>query len=197
MPNPASARDSFLAHSADEWREWLSLNHENSPGIWLVTYKKGARENFLDYNTVVEEALCFGWVDSLPRSLDESKTMLYFAPRKPKSGWSKLNKDRVERILAAGKMQPAGLAKIEAAKLDGSWSKLDAVDALEVPDDLANALGGYPQARENWDQFPPSTRRGILEWILNAKRPETRRQRVEETVRLAGLNERANQWKRS
>ncbi|MFZ4509079.1 MAG: YdeI/OmpD-associated family protein [Fimbriimonas sp.] len=175
----------------------MSLNHETSPGIWLVTYKKGASESFLDYNTVVEEALCFGWVDSLPRSLDESKTMLYFAPRKPKSGWSKLNKDRVERILAAGKMQPAGLAKIEAAKLDGSWSKLDAVDALEVPDDLANALGGYPQARENWDQFPPSTRRGILEWILNAKRPETRRQRVEETVRLAGLNERANQWKRS
>jgi uncharacterized protein YdeI (YjbR/CyaY-like superfamily) len=150
----------------------------------------------VDYDEAVEEALCFGWVDSKPNKLDEARSLLWFAPRKVGTGWSKPNKDRVERMMAAGLMAPAGLAKVEAAKKDGSWTALDAVERLEIPDDLAAALDARGQARTCWDAFPRSAKRGILEWIGNAKRPETRAKRVEETASLAEKNERANQWPR-
>ncbi len=148
----------------------------------------------MTYDEAVEEALCWGWVDSKPRKLDEARSMLYFAPRKGGSGWSRPNKERVERAIATGQMTPAGLAKIEAAKADGTWTMLDAVENLEVPDDLAAEFDAYPSARANWEAFPRSAKRGILEWIIQAKRPETRAKRVEETARLAQDNIRANQW---
>jgi uncharacterized protein YdeI (YjbR/CyaY-like superfamily) len=122
--------------------------------------------------------------------------MLWLSPRKPGSGWSKLNKERVERVIAAGLMTPAGLEKIETAKQDGSWSALDAIEALEVPADLAEALASYASARQHFDAFPRSVKRGILEWIANAKRPATRAKRIEETAHLAEDNIRANQWRR-
>jgi uncharacterized protein YdeI (YjbR/CyaY-like superfamily) len=177
------------------WRQWLAANHARASGVWLVFFKKETGKPRVDYDEAVEEALCFGWVDSKPAKLDAERSMLYFAPRKPRSGWSKPNKDRVERLSAAGLMEPAGLAKVEAAKLDGSWSALDAVEALEVPADLAAALASLDGAAANFDAFPRSARRGILEWIAQAKKPETRAKRVEETARLAARNERANQWK--
>jgi uncharacterized protein YdeI (YjbR/CyaY-like superfamily) len=149
----------------------------------------------LDYDDIVEEALCWGWVDSKVNALDEERSMLWIAPRKPKTGWSKPNKERVERMIAAGRMQPAGLAKIEAAKIDGTWNKLDGVEELEIPPDLQKAFEQYKGAAANWEAFPRSVKRGILEWILHAKRAETREKRVEETARLAGENKRANQWK--
>ena len=121
--------------------------------------------------------------------------MLWFAPRKPGTGWSRHNKERIERLMAAGKMAPAGLAKVEAAKRDGSWNALDAVEALEVPDDLVQALAARPPAAQHFDTFPRSVKRGILEWISNAKKPETRAARIEETARLAAENRRANQWR--
>ncbi len=178
-----------------EWRAWLEANHGRSEGVWLISYRKAARRPAVTYDEAVEEALCFGWVDSKPGKLDAERTMLYFAPRNAGSGWAKTNKGRVERLLAAGLMAPAGLAKVEAAKADGSWTKLDAVELLEVPTDLAEALEAHAGARANFDAFPKSVRRGILEWIAQAKRPETRAKRVEETARLAGQNIRANQWK--
>lgn len=116
-------------------------------------------------------------------------------PRTPRSGWSKPNKERVERLISAGLMHPAGLAKIEAAKRDGSWTALDAIERLEIPPDLAVALDRFPDARRHFEGFPPSARRGILEWISTARRPETRARRVEETATLADRNERANQWR--
>ncbi|GAB4460645.1 MAG: hypothetical protein OHK0037_08230 [Elainellaceae cyanobacterium] len=121
--------------------------------------------------------------------------MLWFAPRKPGTSWSKLNKDRVEKLLAAGQIEPAGLAKIEAARQDGSWNALDAVEALEMPPDLAAALAEYETALPNFEAFPRSSRRGILEWIASAKKPETRARRIAETARLAAENVRANQWR--
>jgi uncharacterized protein YdeI (YjbR/CyaY-like superfamily) len=141
---------------------------------------------------VVDEALCFGWIDSLPRRLDADRSMLLLSPRKPGSGWSKVNKDKVARLTADGRMAPAGLAKVEAAKADGSWARLDAVDALAEPDDLVAALDADPAARANFDAFPRSSRRGILEWIVNAKRPETRAARIATTVALASENRKAN-----
>jgi uncharacterized protein YdeI (YjbR/CyaY-like superfamily) len=178
-----------------KWRAWLEANHERSEGVWLITFKKAARKPTVTYDEAVEEALCFGWVDSRESKLDDERTMQYFSPRKAGSGWAKSNKDRVERLMAAGLMTPTGLAKVEAAKRDGSWTKLDAVEALEVPGDLAKALEGHPGARANFDAFPKSVRRSILEWIAQAKKAETRAKRVDETARLAARNERANQRK--
>jgi uncharacterized protein YdeI (YjbR/CyaY-like superfamily) len=178
-----------------EWRAWLQANHTRSTGVWLIRYKKAAGKPFVDFDEAVEEALCFGWIDSLPRKLDDERTMLYFAPRKAGSNWSAINRARVEHMIAAGLMTAAGMDKIDAAKADGSWTVLDVVDALVIPPDLDAAFGLYPPARANFNAFPPSVRRGILEWILNAKRAETRQKRVDETVRLAADNIRANQWR--
>jgi uncharacterized protein YdeI (YjbR/CyaY-like superfamily) len=148
------------------------------------------------YDEWVEEALCFGWIDSKPRSLDEDRSMLWFAPRKAGTGWSRLNKARVARAIESGRMMPAGLAKIEAAKRDGSWTALDAVEALTLPADLQQALAQYAAAKSYFDQFPRSVKRSILEWISNAKTAATREKRVVETARLAAVNERANQWRK-
>jgi uncharacterized protein YdeI (YjbR/CyaY-like superfamily) len=185
----------FQAETRGEWRAWLEQNHQTSSGIWLVTFKKHSGRPYFSYAESVEEALCFGWVDSVGGKVDELRTMLYFAPRKAKSGWAKPNKERIARLLEAGWMRPAGLAKIEAAKLDGSWTLLDAVEALEVPADLEQALREFPNASANFAAFPKSAKRGILEWIVQAKRPETRAKRIEETARLANENIRANQWR--
>ncbi|NJL53076.1 MAG: hypothetical protein HC930_14395 [Hydrococcus sp. SU_1_0] len=146
----------------------------------------------MPYNDVVEECLCFGWIDSLPRKLDQQRTMLYISPRKQNSNWSKANKDRVARLQTLGLLQPAGLAKIEQAKKDGSWYFLDDVEASILPDDLKLALTENEIALKNFAAFPPSAKRGILEWIKNAKRPETRIKRIQDTVTKAALNIKAN-----
>jgi uncharacterized protein YdeI (YjbR/CyaY-like superfamily) len=180
--------------SRDALRHWLTRHHEQKDSIWLVTWKK-PDPRYIPYGDVVEEALCFGWVDSLPRKLDERQSMLLLSPRKARSAWSKLNRDRVERLMAAGLMMPAGLKVVEDAKAAGLWTKLDAVEALEIPDDLAKAFLKSKTAHTNFDAFPKSTRRGILEWILQAKKPETRAARIAETVEKAKDNIRANQWR--
>lgn len=178
-----------------EWRAWLEQNHTQTEGVWLVTFKKATGKPRVEYGEAVEEALCFGWIDSKANALDEERAMLWMSPRKPRTGWSRLNKERIERLIADGQMTPAGLVKIEAAQQDGSWNALDAVEALEVPPDLEKALAEYGAARQNFDVFPPSVKKGILGWISSAKRPETRSKRIEETARLAAENIRANQWR--
>jgi uncharacterized protein YdeI (YjbR/CyaY-like superfamily) len=178
-----------------EWRAWLEARHASSTGVWLVTWKKATGKPRVEYDDAVEEALCYGWIDSLGRTLDDERSRLLFTPRKPGSGWSRPNKQRVERLLAAGLMRPAGLAVVEAAQADGSWSSLDDVENLVEPDDLRTALDADPEARRQWDGFPRSAKRGILEWVQSAKRPETRGKRIAETAELAARGERANQWR--
>lgn len=178
-----------------EWRTWLEQHHTRNQGVWLISYKKATGKPRFDYNEAVEEALCFGWIDSKPNKLDEARSLLWFAPRKSGTGWSKLNKERVERLIEQGVMMPAGLAKVEAAKQDGSWNALDAIEALEIPPDLEAALVSYAQAKQNFEAFPRSVKRGILEWIASAKKAETRAKRVNETAELAAQNLRANQWR--
>jgi uncharacterized protein YdeI (YjbR/CyaY-like superfamily) len=185
--------------SRSEWRAWLHREHAKSSGVWAVTVKKAALADGDEYVSAVdlnEECLCFGWIDSKPARIDDRHTALLCTPRKPGSGWSKVNKDRLERLLTAGLVTPAGLQAIEQAKADGSWSSLDAIDRLEIPDDLAAALDAVPPAREYFDGFPPSARRGILEWISSAKTAPTRAKRIDETARLAQQDQRANQWPR-
>lgn len=178
-----------------EWREWLTQNHIRSEGIWLISYKKATGKPRFDYDVAVEEALCFGWIDSKPNKLDHERSMLWFAPRKVGTGWSRPNKLRVEKMMAAGQMTAAGLAKVELAKQDGSWTSLDRIEDLEIPPDLGQALENNPLAQQYFEAFPRSVKRGILEWIFNAKRTETRAKRIEETVALAAQNLRANQWR--
>ncbi len=194
--SPTAPQNSVHPASRDQWRAWLQTNHTRSEGVWLVSYKKATGKPRVEYDEAVEEALCFGWIDSKPRRLDDERSMLWFAPRQPGGGWSAPNKARVARLIAAGLMTEAGLAKVQAAQADGSWSVLDAVETLEAPRDLAEPLAAHPAAQQHWDAFPRSVKRGILEWIADARRPETRARRIEETVALAAENRRANQWRR-
>ena len=193
MADPQADRERVHPESRAEWRAWLVGHHRSSPGVWLVSWRKHTGKPVISYDEAVEEALCVGWVDSLGRKLDHDRTMLYFSPRRPGSAWSRPNKQRVERLLAAGLMTEAGVRVVEAAKRDGSWTRLDEVEDLVVPADLAAAFDRHPGSREQWDAFPRSPRRAILEWIVLAKKPETRAKRVEETARLAALGERANE----
>lgn len=174
----------------DSWRAWLEANHATVRGAWLVTWRSASGRPSLDYGAAVEEALCFGWIDSRGGAVDDERSKLYFAPRNRRSGWARSNKERVERLIAEGRMAPAGLAAIEAARANGSWTILDSVERLEVPDDLAVALAASPDAREHWDAYPPSVRRMALTALATARRPETRARRLEEIVARARRGER-------
>lgn len=187
--------NSIHPKSRADWRKWLKKNHTQIEGVWVITFKKSSGKPHVSYEDIVEEALCFGWIDSKGNKLDEERTMLWCAPRKAKSNWSRPNKIRVEKLLAAGLMQPAGLAKIEAAQQSGTWTALDQVENLEVPADLESSLKANKDAKTYFDAFPRSVKRAILEWIMNAKKPETRAKRVAETAELAAKNIRANQWR--
>jgi uncharacterized protein YdeI (YjbR/CyaY-like superfamily) len=180
--------------SLDEWSAWLEANHQRPDGVWLVTWKKATGRQVATYEQAVIEALRVGWVDAVSQRLDEDRSMLWFAPRKAGSGWSRPNKERIAALDAAGRLLPAGAAAVERAKADGTWSKLDDVEDLVVPDDLAAAFAAHPGSAAQWDAFPRSARRGILEWIVQAKRPETRAKRIAETAEKAARGERANQW---
>jgi uncharacterized protein YdeI (YjbR/CyaY-like superfamily) len=177
-----------------DWRQWLQKNHATAQAVWLIIYKKESGMDSVYYPEAVDEALCFGWVDSLPNKRDAISYYQYFSKRKPKSNWSLVNKEKVAKLMEQGLMAPAGLAMVELAKQTGTWTALDDVAQNRVPKDMEALLDADAVAAANWNHFPPSVKRGILEWILNAKKPETRKLRLEETVRLAAQNIRANQY---
>jgi uncharacterized protein YdeI (YjbR/CyaY-like superfamily) len=183
------------AQTRAQWRDWLACHHATSPGIWLVTWKKTSGRPHLAYADIVGEALAFGWVDSRPRGLDDQRSALLVTPRQPGSNWSRLNKQRVERLTAAGLMQPAGLAAVAAAKANGTWNALNEVETLAEPADFGAALDADPAARRHWDAFPRSARRAILEWIGNARTSATRQARIDRTASDAARDIRANQWR--
>ncbi len=185
--------DAPQVHADDRatWRAWLETNHATVPGVWLVTWRSSSDRVGLDYEAAVEEALCFGWVDSTGGRVDDERGKLYFAPRKARSPWAASNKARVERLVAAGRMAPAGLAAIERARANGSWTVLDSVERLEVPADLAAALERQPPAAANFAAFAPSARKMMLAWVALAQRPETRSTRITQIAEAAARNERA------
>lgn len=172
------------------WRAWLAEHHATSPGVWLVTFKRG-KGPAPSYDDVVEEALCFGWIDSQVRALDADRGQQLMTPRRPGGTWALSNKARVERLTAAGLMTPAGLAAVEAAKASGAWVLLDAVESLVEPPDLGAALDDVPAARAAWDGFPPGARKQLLHWVLSAKREQTRANRVATVVAEAAQGRRA------
>lgn len=189
-------RPRVAAETREQWRAWLAEHHARTAGAWLVSWRKPTGRPAMSYSESVTEALAWGWVDSRPGRLDDERTMLYFAPRRRGSGWSRPNKLRLAELESQGLLQPAGRAVVERAKADGTWTMLDAVEDLLVPEDLAAAFEAVPGSRERWDSFPRSVRRGILEWVVQAKRSDTRARRVAETAELAGRGERAGQWQR-
>lgn len=191
MPRPDAYPQAQPASRA-EWRQWLAEHHASRPGVWLVYFKKATGQPSVTYAEAVEEALCFGWIDSHPRKLDAERSQLLFTPRKPRSGWSKVNKERLARLEQAGQLMPAGLAAIARAQQNGAWTSLDAAEAGTVPDDLAAALAADAAAARHFAAFAATARKMILTWVLGARQPATRARRVAETVRLAALNKRAN-----
>ncbi|MBN8534506.1 MAG: YdeI/OmpD-associated family protein [Rhizobiales bacterium] len=192
MPEGLDRFERIEVGSAHELRDWLASNSSSSTSVWLVTSRKHVEGRHLAWPDLVDELLCFGWIDSLPRKLDQDRTMHLISPRKPGSGWSAINKAKVERLIAAGRMTAKGLAAIEAAKRDGSWDVLDAADPDNPPEDLVAAMTENPVAEGFFSRFPRSSKRAILEWITLAKTPETRARRIAETVRLASENRKAN-----
>jgi uncharacterized protein YdeI (YjbR/CyaY-like superfamily) len=173
------------------WRAWLEANHATARGVIVVSWRPQTGRPTLEYEAAICEALCFGWVDSTGGVLDEERARLYFAPRRPGSVWAASNKARVARLEAEGLMTPAGMAVIERAKADGSWTVLDSSERMEVPADLDAALAARPSASSNFAAFPPGARKMALGWIATAKRPETRERRITAVAEAAARGERA------
>lgn len=174
--------ETVYAKDRQEWREWLQRNHHSSIGVWLIYYKVKSGKPSIKYSEAVKEALCFGWIDSKVKTIDTERYMQIFTPRKPKSVWSKLNKQYIEELITQNLMTEAGLKKIEAAKENGSWSSLDAIEALTIPADLQLALTGNETANKYFEALSKSSKKNILSWIESAKRPETRLKRIQQTI---------------
>ena len=170
------------AKTAAEWRQWLRENHDTAPGVWLVASKAATGKARLGYDESISDALCYGWIDSVNKPIEHERTILLFTPRRAGSGWSRTNKVRISRLLNEGRMEAAGLAKIAAAKRDGSWTLLDSVEALEVPDDLRKALGAA--GLRKFGALTPGRRKEHLRALVTAKRPGTRAKRISDIVRV-------------
>ena len=168
----------FCPKDQQDWRNWLKENHVKEDSIWLVFKKKNSPNPNLNWSEAVDEALCFGWIDSTIRSLDDEKYIQYFCKRRPKSNWSKINKDKVNVLIEQGLMEEAGYKSIAIAKENGSWTYLDEVEALIVPEDLDAALKAYKGAEEYFDSLNNSTKKSLLYWVLSAKRTATRKKRI-------------------
>ncbi|TAE59940.1 MAG: hypothetical protein EAZ89_02010 [Bacteroidetes bacterium] len=181
----------YHATSREDWRRWLAENQDKEKNLWLVIYRKQSGIPSVYYDEAVDEAICFGWIDSKINKRDEVSFYQFFARRNPKSNWSKVNKEKVARLLAAGLIEEPGLKMIELAKQTGTWTALDGVEDAVIPPDLKAAFDQNPTAWAYFDAFPRSAKRGILEWLLNAKRPETREKRIREIVEKAEQNIRA------
>ncbi|MEX2623168.1 MAG: YdeI/OmpD-associated family protein [Acidimicrobiia bacterium] len=184
-----------LIETVDQWADWLEANHDRDSGIWLVYWKRTTGKPSIGYEDAVIEALRFGWVDSKGSRLDDDRSMLWFSPRRRGSGWARPNKVRIDMLEREGRMAPAGRRVVEAAKADGTWQLLDAVEDLIIPDDLMAAFAANPGSSAYWEAFPRSVKRSILEWIVRAKKEETRSRRVNETATMAARGERAHQGK--
>ncbi|MFZ1786665.1 MAG: YdeI/OmpD-associated family protein [Saprospiraceae bacterium] len=187
--------ETFYPKNRQEWRAWLEENHDKKQNIWLIYYKQKSKIPTVSYSDAVDEALCFGWIDSKAKSIDEVKFMQFFSKRKEKSVWSKINKEKIEMLISSGLMTPAGLAIIEKAKANGSWTILDEVEALIIPPDLEEAFSQKLNAKTYFQSLSRTDQRNILQWLVLAKRPETRQKRIDEIVDLAELGQKPKQFR--
>ncbi|MEC3881755.1 YdeI/OmpD-associated family protein [Parapedobacter sp. 10938] len=184
--------ETIYAASNTEWRQWLLENHGTHQGIWLIQYKKHTGKPTISWTDAVDEALCFGWIDSIKKKLDDDRSIQFFSKRKPTGTWSKINKEKVERLIADGLMEQAGLDCVETAKRNGSWTILDTVEALLIPDDLAAALDDHNGSKTYFDSLSKTSRKALLQWVVLAKRPETRQKRIAEIAAAAAQGKKPN-----
>lgn len=177
----------------DAWRIWLSSNHCRSDGVWLVFRRASTGASAMPYEDAVEEALCFGWIDSIVRRLDEGRYARKFTPRRPGSRWSELNRVRVRKVIGEERMTPAGMALVEEAKASGEWGRAGTRPSFpleEVPIELSEALEGDAAAEAFFDSLPASCRKRYVLWIVSAKRSETRLRRAAEAAAMLAAGER-------
>ena len=174
--------------NAEEWREWLHDNHHSSAGVYLIFYRVDSNKESMRWEEAVQVAICYGWIGSTVKRLDDERRRQMFTPRKDKSVWSKLNKTYIEKLIAENLMHESGLRKIEIAKQNGSWETLDHVEDLVIPKDLEIAFQKNKKAMENYNSFSKTYRKSYLYWLNQAKRPATREARIEEIVKLCEQN---------
>jgi len=184
----------FYPRSIKAWRKWLEKNHASQQAVWLVYYKKASDKPSLTWSEAVDEALCFGWIDSKKVAIDHERSHQYFSKRKAKSNWSKINKDKIKKLSAEGRMTQAGFDSIEIAKQNGSWTILDEVEELIIPEDLEQALKAKGSAFDYFIGCSKSARKGMLYWVMSGKRAETRQKRIDEIVELAAEGKKPKQF---
>jgi uncharacterized protein YdeI (YjbR/CyaY-like superfamily) len=181
----------YHAESRAQWRAWLEAKHASARGVWLCSWRSHANKPVCPYPEAVEEAICFGWIDSTVNVLDEHRALQLMTPRRPKSGWTRLNRRRAADMESAGLMTDAGRRAVEIAQANGWWTITDTVEDLGEPDDLAKALDASPEARAHWNEFPPSARKAMLWWVVTAAKAQTRAGRIDTIVEKAARRERA------
>ena len=187
--------ETYCPKSRADWREWLEKYHKSKQSIWLVIYKASTNIPSVLWGEAVEEALCFGWIDSTKKTIDEERYMQYYTRRKPNSTWSRVNKEKVTKLIQEGQMRQAGLDSIEIAKRNGSWTILDDVEALVVPADLQEELAKHKDARAYFDSLSNSAKKILLYWVISAKRPATRQKRIQEIAENAGKQMKPKQFR--
>ena len=180
--------ESFCPKSKEEWRKWLAANHQSEQAVWLIYYRASTKIPSLTWSEAVDEALCFGWIDSTKKTIDHERYMQYFSKRKPKSNWSKINKEKIAYLIENNLMTKAGFESIETAKQNGSWTIIDTVEALEMPEDLEAALTNWEGALDYYHSRSNSEKKILLHWVISAKRPETRQKRILEIAESASEN---------
>lgn len=186
--------ETFYPASCEEWRNWLIENHDSKQSVWLLCYRKNAGIPTISWSEAVDQALCFGWIDSTRKTIDDRSFIQFFTRRKPQSTWSKVNKEKVEILIRQNLMTKAGFESIEKAKQNGSWTILDEVDALKIPEDLERAFRDHPESEAYFMGLSKSVKKMMLQWIVVAKRPETRQKRINEIAETAGQNKRPKQF---
>jgi uncharacterized protein YdeI (YjbR/CyaY-like superfamily) len=191
---PKEEIDRFCPANRQDWRKWLKQNHRSKQAVWLVQYKKKANMPSLSWSEAVDEALCFGWIDSIRKTIDEEKFIQFFTKRKVTSAWSKINKEKVARLIDAGLITKAGYESIETAKQNGSWIILDEVEQLKIPADLAKAFKTQLGAKKYFSGLSRSVQKAILQWVVLAKQSATRQRRINEIATLAGQQQKPKQF---
>ncbi|WP_264537676.1 YdeI/OmpD-associated family protein [Flavobacterium sp. N1736] len=187
-------KETFYPKNQKDWRDWLEKNHDSKQSIWLVCYKKQANKPTIAWSDAVDEALCFGWIDSTRKSIGDNTFIQFFTRRKPNSVWSKINKAKIERLISDGLMQKAGYDCIEKAKENGSWTILDEVEELTIAEDLEKEFEVNPGSKEYFMSLSKSVKKAILQWLVLAKRPETRQKRITEIAALAAQKRKPKQF---
>jgi uncharacterized protein YdeI (YjbR/CyaY-like superfamily) len=192
---PKMEIETYCPKSRTDWRKWLEKNHQSKQSVWLVSFKSSTKVASVSWSEAVDEALCFGWIDSTKKTIDKERYMQYFSRRKPNSTWSKINKEKVAKLIQNNLMTKAGFDSIETAKRNGSWTILDEVEALVVPEDLKDELANYKDSIEYFDSLSKSDKKILLYWVVSAKRPDTRQKRILEIAENANRNLKPKQFR--